>query len=39
MIRKKAHAQEFTDYLNTVDTAIEWMMEGVVAEDADEEIV
>ena len=40
MIMKKAHAQDFTDYLNTVDADIKWAMEGkvetVIAEDADE---
>ena len=43
MIMKKAHAQEFIEYLNTVDPDIKWMMEGevetVVTEEADEEIV
>ena len=40
MITKKAHAQEFMEYLNTADTNIKWMMEGememVVTEEADE---
>ena len=40
MIMKKAHAQEFTEYLNMVDADIKWMTEGevekVVTEDADE---
>ena len=46
MIMKKAHAQEFMEYLNMVDADIKWMMEGevemvemMVTEDADEEIV
>ena len=42
-IIKKAHAQEFTEYHNTVDPDIKWTMESevetVVTEDADEEIV
>ena len=40
---KKAHAQEFTEYLNMVDADIKWSTEGeverVITEDADEEIV
>ena len=43
IIIKKAHAREFTEYLNMVDPDIKWMTEGevetVVTEDADEEIV
>ena len=39
-IMKKAHAQDFTEYLNTVDANIKWMMQGeVVTKDVDEEIV
>ena len=42
-IIKKAHAQEFTEYLNMVDADIRWTTEGemetVITEDADEEIV
>ena len=37
-IMKKAHAQEFTEYLNTVDADIKWMtevdVETVVTEDS-----
>ena len=29
-IMKKAHAQEFTEYLNTVDADIRWTTEGEV---------
>ena len=42
-IMKKAHAQEFTEYLNTVDTDVRWMTEGevetMVTKGMDEEIV
>ena len=42
-IMKKAHTQEFTEYLNTVDPDIKWTMEGevetVVTEDAGDEVV
>ena len=42
-IMKKAHAQEFTEYLNMVDANIKWTTEGevetVITEDADEDIV
>ena len=42
-IMKRAHAQVFTEYLNTVDAYIKWTTEGEVemvkTEDADEEIV
>ena len=42
-IMKKAHALEFTEYLNMVDADIKWTAEGelemVITEDADEEIV
>ena len=40
---KKAHAQEFTEYLNTVDPDIKWItereVETVIIEEANEEIV
>ena len=42
-IMKKPHAQEFTEYLNTVDADIKWTTAGevqtVITEDVDEEIV
>ena len=42
-IVKKAHIQEFTEYLNMVDPDIKWIaereVETVVTKDADEEIV
>ena len=42
-IMKKAHTQEFTEYLNTVTGDIKWTTEGevemVITDDADEEIV
>ena len=42
-IMKKAHTQEFTEYLNTVDPDIKWTTEGevetVVTKDTEEEIV
>ena len=42
-IMKKDHAQEFTEYLNMVDTDIKWTMERevetLVTEDAYREIV
>ena len=42
-VMKKARAQEFMEYLNTVDADIKWMTEGevemVITKDADEEIV
>ena len=41
-INKKAHTQEFSEYLNMVDADIKWTMEGevemVVTENMDEEI-
>ena len=39
---KMAHAQEFTEYLNTMDADIKWTTEGeveiMITEDAEEEI-
>ena len=42
IIMTKAHAQEFTEYLNTVDADLKWTTEGevqtVITEDANEGI-
>ena len=32
MVKMKVHAQEFTDFLNTVDDDIKWTTEGEVVQ-------